>query len=299
MPLDVEVMIVSFGSAPVIGECLTSIDEHLAGARVAIREHSADVADLAALRRVVASRTVPVRIEHDPANPGFAAGCNALAASSTAEWFLFLNPDAEVVSWPFDDDPPPPATIVGPLFTEDAPDHFGRRYRIRDEVLRSWFRRPGRIPEGTGFVSGAALLVGAAWFRSIGGFDEEYFLFYEDIDLCLRANRAGIATVVEPAWSVRHARGHSTSARLGAALEWSYESACRFHGRNGSPVWLYRPYVVTDATARAVLQTIRRRADGRRAYAALARRALSDCVRGCRSRSPGRGRPSSAPVDRS
>jgi GT2 family glycosyltransferase len=298
MPLDVEVMIVSFGSAPVLGRCLASVADRIDGARVAIREHSG-VADLEALHGVADASSLTIRIEHDPTNPGFGAGCNALANGSTADWFLFLNPDAEIVAWHFDDVRPPSSTIIGPMFTADAPDHFGRHYRIRDEVLRSWLRRPGQVPDGTGFVSGAALLVDAEAFRSVGGFDENYFLFFQDIDLCLRANRVGIGTVVEPNWSVRHDRGHSTNARFREALVWSYESACLFHGRHGSPVWLYRWYVACDATARAAIHLVRRDESRRVAYTALAQRAVSDSVRGGRSRSRGRGRPSSAPADRS
>lgn len=292
-------MIVSYGSAAVMTPCLRSVADTIPGARVAIREHAADAAECDRLRDVVAATGVAARIEHDPSNPGFGAGCNALARGSTAEWFLFLNPDAQVRAWPFALDPPAGPAVIGPRHASGGTDHRGRDYRIRDEIGRSWFRRSGREPDGRGFVSGAALLVDAGSFRAIDGFDEGYFLFYEDIDLCLRANEAGIPTRVEQGWSVQHDRGHSTRSRWGDALAWSYESACRFHSGRGSPVWAYRGYVAADALLRTGLHAARGDRSTAGAYAALARRAVSDSVRRRRSRPRGRGRPSAAPTRRS
>jgi GT2 family glycosyltransferase len=297
--LDVEVMIVSYASASVLAPCLRSIADTMPEAHIAIREHAADARELARLRDLTAAAGVATRIEHDPSNPGFGAGCNALARGSSAGWFLFLNPDARVESWPFDLVPPSGPAVIGPQYTSDAADHAGRSYRVRDEIGRSWFRRRGRAPEGRGFVSGAALLVDADTFRAIDGFDEGFFLFYEDIDFCLRANDRGVPTIVERTWRVRHDRGHSTTTRWGDALRWSYESACRFHAGRGAPVWAYRWYVVTDALLRTGVHLARGDRATARAHAALARRAFSDSVRQLWSRPRGRDRPSAAPARRS
>lgn len=284
MSLDVEVFIVSYGSAAILEPCLRSVAEMLPDARLALREHHDDPTALAALQTVVDRLGVEARIEHDPTNPGFAGGCNALAERSEAAWFLFLNPDVRLVRWPFDDAPPAPPAVIGADYTEDAADHRGYDYRIRHEVARSWFRRGGRNPNGRGFVSGAAMLVDATSFRTVGGFDDDYFLFYEDIDFCLRCNDAGTPTTVERGWVVEHARGHSTRERWGDALVWSYESACRFHAGRGSPVWAYRLYVTVDAVLRAAVHGARGRRTTACAYLALARRAVSDSVRPRRSR---------------
>jgi GT2 family glycosyltransferase len=156
--------------------------------------------------------------------------------------------------------------------------HAGRRYRIRDEIARSWLRRPGPLPDGTGFVSGAALLVDRRSFESIGGFDEGFFMFFEDIDLCLRANAAGISTHIDPRWRVLHAGGHSTNSRFSSALEWSYESACRFHAQRGSSINRYRAYVIADSIARAAVRSLSGSWPLGRAHLRLARRASTDLV---------------------
>lgn len=282
MSIDVEVLIVSYGSAAAVERCLASIARAMPGASVAIREHSDDPGARRHIGEVAMSHAVQVRLDFDPSNPGFGAGCNALAASSAAEWLVFLNPDAEVVAWPWSAaSPPPRGIIVGAQV--DGPGgpggHFGRRYRVLDEIARSWLRRRGQPPDGAGFVSGAAMLVDAHTFGAIGGFDSEYFLFYEDIDLCWRANRQGYGTYVAHGWVVMHSGGHSTRQQFGRAITWSYESACRFHASQGSSLAGYRIYVVADSLARWALHALRRTAGERAAYARLARRAASDLLR--------------------
>jgi GT2 family glycosyltransferase len=278
VPNAVEIVVVSYGSAGMIARLLESLARVVPEAPVAIREHAADTALVAALERLGAHHTAPVRIEHDPANPGFGAGCNALAASSSAEFLVFMNPDTELVTWPWSDNTPPPrAVIVGPMMVESGPpgEHYGTSYRIRDEIARSWLRRGTRRPAGRGFVSGAALLVDRATFGRLGGFDEAFFLFYEDIDLCLRANADGVPTEIDDRWTVRHSRRHSTGGQFGRALIWSYESGKRFHRKHGSPVAAYRAYVVADALLRAGWHTSRRRRAPAKDYLALAKRAIS------------------------
>jgi GT2 family glycosyltransferase len=273
------VLVVSYNSADTLAGCIESVERAIPGTPIAIREHGNDPAASVLLDRLAVLHPSAVRIDRDPTNPGFGAGCNALAQASRARFLLFFNPDAELVDWPWSvSDPPPAATIVGPRMVDsgDPGRHWGRRYRIRDEIARSWLRRRGPRPVGRGFVSGAALLIDRASFGRIGGFDEAYFLFYEDIDLCLRANELGIATRVDERWTVRHVGAHSTQSQFGQSLLWSYESAVRFHGRRGGPVAFYRLYVIADALGRMALSTAHRDWVGAVAYKGLARRAAVD-----------------------
>jgi GT2 family glycosyltransferase len=278
VPIDAEVLIVSYNSAEFLSRCLPTIAAAMPGVPVAIREHGSDPVALAALEGVIAVGTPPVRLEYDAGNPGFGAGCNALAAGSRAEWLVFLNPDTEVIAWI--EQSPPDRAIVGATMVDSGPpgDHSGRSYRFVDEVARSWMRRRGSAPDGRGFVSGAALMIQRECFEELRGFDPGYFLFYEDIDLCLRANAAGIRTVVSPEWRVRHARRHSTDARFAEAIAWSYESGCRFHRDYGTPVGVYRTYVAIDSLARSVVHRVRRDRARSSAYLALARRACHELL---------------------
>lgn len=279
MTSGVEVCVLSFASGAFVRSAVQSVVATMPVSSLALREHGPEPLPPDVAESAVAAGW-RVRWEHDPSNPGFGAGNNALIAGSDAEWVLILNPDAEVLSWPFADPPDLAPAILGPARIEGQrpASHRGVSYRVRDEVCRSWLRRNGPPPAGTGFVSGAAMLVRRADFDRIGGFDPGYFLFYEDIDLCQRANRQGIPTHLADGWVVRHHGGHSTGRVAARSLLWSYESAVRFHARNGERVWPYRLYVVADSVARAAFHAVRG-GSAAAAYRSLAMRALRDLVR--------------------
>ncbi len=90
------------------------------------------------------------------------------------------------------------------------PDAFGRLPR-RSELLvpgrRRWTGGAEKLrPE---WVSGVAMLLRAADFRSVGGFDERFEMYFEDVDLCRRLREAGRRVARVPASTVVHAGGGS------------------------------------------------------------------------------------------
>jgi len=102
------------------------------------------------------------------------------------------------------------------------------------------FSRPATIRAFTG----GAVLLRAAFLRDLGGFDERYFLYYEDVDLALRGAERGWRYRCIPASAVRHAQGSST-AELGDELAFLRErnrlwTCFRFHGAAtiGRACWL-------------------------------------------------------------
>jgi hypothetical protein len=280
VPPAIEVCLVSYGSGDDLCHAIRSVAEHVRGGSIAVQENSADDAPLVSARAVADEHGIGIRVLHDPSNPGFGAACNALAATSEAEWLLFLNPDATVSTWPYDERGPAEGAVLGPSSIRGGSiaTHSGVSYRIVDEMRRSWLRSYGPPPTGKGFVSGAALLVRRADHERIGGFDEGFFLFYEDIDYCLRANELNIDTRLAEGWEITHTGAHSTSSRFGASLLWSYESGCRFHHKQRERLALYRIYVLADALLRWAMHLARRDTVRRKGYAALARRAMHDLV---------------------
>ena len=77
------------------------------------------------------------------------------------------------------------------------------------------------------WVSGAFMVFPHGVYRQIGGFNEKYFLYYEDVDLCARLNRMGLKTVLCPAVSALH-DGRYDSHRNIKFLKWHMTSALRF-----------------------------------------------------------------------
>lgn len=165
-------------------------------------------------------------------NLGYGAGMNRGVAATTGPWVLLANPDicwapgaldallAAATRWPA-------AGALGPAIrTPDGQLYPSARAlpslgRGVGHALLGWWwpanpwtaeyrRERGAPTEGpTGWLSGSCLVVRREAFDAVGGFDESYFMFMEDLDLCERLGAAGWQSVYVPAALVEHAGGHS------------------------------------------------------------------------------------------
>jgi N-acetylglucosaminyl-diphospho-decaprenol L-rhamnosyltransferase len=176
-----------------------------------------------------------VEIERSPRNGGFSYGCNRGAARGGAPLLLFLNPDAridgaavEALTGALATDTT--AALVGPRIIEDDGElaWSQRRFpRLRSTFAQALFlhrllpraawtdeliREPaayGRA-ESPDWVSGACMLVRRDVFEAVGGFDERFFLYCEDTDLCKRIRDAGHTIRFESAAEIHHVGGASS-----------------------------------------------------------------------------------------
>jgi GT2 family glycosyltransferase len=120
----------------------------------------------------------------------------------------------------------PEAGLLAPLVIE--PD--GRRFvPARSLLSPDHLNQAGKalVPEGPAsipFVSGACFLIEKALFDTVGGFDPDIFLFYEDDDLCRRLMDLGRAPLLVPAATAVHQRGASSAPVLGQRFR------TRWHG---------------------------------------------------------------------
>ena len=79
-----------------------------------------------------------------------------------------------------------------------------------------------------GWLSVSFFLVSRKAFEEVGGFDEGYFMFFEDVDLCFRLKQAGYRSVYVPAASITHLGAHSTSAHMRSMVIAHHKSAEKF-----------------------------------------------------------------------
>ena len=100
---------------------------------------------------------------------------------------------------------------------------FARRYRPPAPV--------GDRPSEADWISGACLLGRRRALEELGGFDESYFMFAEDMDLCWRAHQAGWGVGFQPAAVVTHVEGVSRRRHPYKMLLAHHRSALRFAGR--------------------------------------------------------------------
>jgi GT2 family glycosyltransferase len=163
-------------------------------------------------------------------NLGFGAGCNAGIERVTEPVTAFVNPDVELA----DDglarlarDAAAGGALLAPRLVnpdgsvqESAHPVPGRLDALVPAVLPRRFLpvpyEPWRSerPRVVGWAVAACILGRTDDLRSLGPFDASAPLFYEDMDLCLRARRAGMATILRPDVAVRHLGGASTQRAL-------------------------------------------------------------------------------------
>ena len=159
-----------------------------------------------------------IRLIYSHANKGFGAGCNLGSHAAQGKYLLFLNPDTRFLNDVLGDllaflEAHPSAGVVGPMLQNEAGEvqfdgarslptlfneflqHSTLAFKFPHNTLTSrpylsnWDHRSTREVET---VLGACMLLRADVFASIGGFDEKFFLYSEEVDLCCRLHSAGL-----------------------------------------------------------------------------------------------------------
>ena len=148
-------------------------------------------------------------------NLGFSKGCNLAAEQANGEYFLFLNPDCEIktentltIMLEFMRSHPE-VGISGPIFMNAAGqmisgahfNYFGEPYTSND-----FASLPGTIA----WMSGAALIISKQLFKNLKGFDERFFMYSEDVDICLTARKAGFLIAEIANTKIMHLGGISS-----------------------------------------------------------------------------------------
>lgn len=223
--MSVTVVTVLHDSADALPALLASLARHGGDGMqvVAVDTDSAD--EGVAVARAAGAEVVELR-----ANPGFGAACNAGIARARHDVTILVNPDvalvddallrlavvaraheALVVPRLIGDDGLPqrsvhplPATAGALLGAVVHAPLLPPALRVRHEPWRSARARTA------GWAIAACMAARTATLRSLGPFDPAQFLFYEDLDLCLRARAAGVPTLFVPDLAVRHSGAHST-----------------------------------------------------------------------------------------
>ncbi len=275
----VDVVVVSYNARAALLACCRSV-RALPGARLIVVDNASTDGSADAVAALGADVTV-LRRAH---NEGFGAAANRGVAAGDAAEVLLLNSDAtidaaalEALRAALAHDPA--AAAAGPRL-RDANGRLelsiGRRLtpcneaafklleagRRRCPPLERWLERRYGRPRAVASLSAACLLVRRAAFTGVGGFDERFFLYAEDVDLCLRLRRAGWRLLYVPEAEVRHLRGVSARSRPGAVDLAYRRSQLAFYDKHRGAA--ARLTLRAWLAARYALRWLRARGPGRR-----------------------------------
>jgi N-acetylglucosaminyl-diphospho-decaprenol L-rhamnosyltransferase len=266
---EVAAVVVNHDSGDTLAGCVASLRADNAAEVVVVDNASSDgSAD-------VLGADPAVRLVRTGANLGYGAGANrgiAALANGGAEFILVSNPDVVVrpgtiaaLARALVADPT--LAIAGPcivgadgtrypsarrfpsvtvaaghalLGTLVPGNRFSRRYRMEDLDPAATTKMEDLDPAAStkvDWVSGACFLARRRALEELGGFDEAYFMYVEDVDLCWRAHRAGWGVAYVPGARITHLQGVSTARRPYSMLLAHHRSALRFASRSATRWW--------------------------------------------------------------
>lgn len=231
----VSISVVSHRHGALVHDLLRDIERCCTGVEVLLTVNVEE-----ALAFDSASFAFPLRIIRNARVKGFGANHNAAFKHATGGYFCVLNPDIRLSTDPFpvltrallDQD----VGVVAPRITspggetEDSARRFPTLGVIARKALTGAPHHDYQVagerlrPE---WVAGMFMLIRYEVFRRLGGFDERYFLYYEDVDLCLRLRRLGLDIVLEPGAEALHDARRASRNSLRHLL-WHVRSLARF-----------------------------------------------------------------------
>jgi hypothetical protein len=257
---DLSICIVNWNTREDLEQALASIlhPDPGTGIQVVVVDNASDdgSADM------VCGRFPTVTLVESRENLGFARGYNRAASESRGRHLLILNPDtlvhrgalAKLTAYL---DAHPEAGAIGPrLLNTDGSLQFScRRFPTplaalfrntilgrlvgpdrftRDYLMSDWDHSS---PRAVDWISGAAMGIRREVWEKVGGFDEGFFMYAEDMDWCLRARQAGYEVHYVPDAVITHRIGRSSDQRPVAMLIQFHRSMARFYRKHYAQRW--------------------------------------------------------------
>jgi N-acetylglucosaminyl-diphospho-decaprenol L-rhamnosyltransferase len=194
-----------------------------------------------------------VRIVRAPHNLGYGKAMNlGNSVAAASEWLLISNPDLTLSPGALDEliavgEQDPSIGVLGPTILTPSGEIYPSARRLpslRHGVGHALFgqlwkdnpwtrgyladrENPPRQREA-GWLSGAFLLLRREAFDSVGGFDDKFFMYFEDVDLSARLSRTGWRVMYAPSATVSHAGGHSTQSVNRQMIRVHHDSAYKY-----------------------------------------------------------------------
>lgn len=279
---DLAVVIVNHESGPHLERCLEALK--LAAGNCTCETIVVDNASRGDDLRKLEGFGLPVTLIRNHQNRGYGRACNQGMAASSAPLLCFLNPDtipgeASLENMAAGVSRLPDVGAVGPaIFNPDGtlypscrvvpslgialghavfglvwPDNpFTRRYQ-----LSNWDHSTDREVD---WISGAAMMVRREAFMQAGGFDEGFFMYAEDVDLCDRLRKAGWKILYQPGARMIHHSAGSTQRAPYRMIRHHHFSLIRYayNKTKGTPPILALPFIAFALLGRMVLAWIKK-----------------------------------------
>jgi len=259
---DVSIVIVSHNVRDLVAACLGSIDAERSRSDLVIETLLCDSASADGTAEHVAAAFPWARVLPSRQNLGFTGGNNRGLRLARGRHLLLLNPDTELRPGAIDAlasylDAHPDVAAVGPRLvrgdgsTQPSRRRFPGRLTgfVESTILQRWLgdsvllRRfymadlPDDRAHDVDWLMGAAIMVRAEALRAVGLFDERFFMYSEEVDLCRRIKSAGWRIFYLPSATVVHHEGKSSEQNLTARDLRFHESRFLYYAKHHGWGW--------------------------------------------------------------
>lgn len=274
--MDLSIIIVSYNSKQFIQGCISSLFNsapHLAWEIIVIDNASQDAsADL------VRKEFPEIKLISNLRNLGYAKACNLGIKEAKGRYFFILNPDTKLSAGSLEAmvrfmDENPRCGILGPKLLDGGgraefscrafPSYsaaFFNRYSLLTRIFphSKYANRylKTNCPHDTiievDWVSGAAMLIRKECLNQAGNFDEGFFMYCEDVDLCKRAKDKGWQVLYYPSLELTHIIGGSIRRTSPLAIIWHHQSMWRYYKKHLKVNILWDAFIFALISTRAV-----------------------------------------------
>lgn len=215
------IIIINYNTARLTLNCLNSLYWHsdFSDLEIIVVDNASAAADFAVLKEGISS---PVKLIKSESNLGFAGGNNLGAKYANGKYLFFLNSDTIIkedifpaILRTFSKDEK--VGIVSPrLINKDGSSQakaYGPFPSLGYLLYKNLIsRHDNDFPKRIDWVSGAALFIRKDFFDLIGGWDNKFFLYLEDVDLCWMVKKLGYKIRLDNSIEIIHLQGGSSSA---------------------------------------------------------------------------------------
>ncbi len=256
---DISIIIVSFSCLGPLKDCLDSIKTQggVSFETIIVDNDSRDDTPHFLKDRKDICAVFPGR------NIGFGAGANLAAKQARGRYLFILNPDTILppdclsMLLEFADSHPDFGLLSPLLLNPDGTYQISARKfpRRRDLFLgrgsplfklglsrekdAGYYTSIGEMPQQIPAVSATAIFMKTELFRDLGGFDERFFMYLEDLDLCKRISERSLPIWISPSVKITHAWRRSSSTRPYFALFYHHLSVYKYFKKHYSKQWHY------------------------------------------------------------
>lgn len=242
--MKITIIIVSWNTAKITKSCIDSINKYLPGQEIILVDNNSTDNTVKLI-----SKVKNVSIIRNNSNLGFSKANNIGLKSASSEYVVFMNSDIELIDNSLLEmveylKNNQPIGLIGPkflnpdltpqasVFPPQTPLNAFKEFWLSQKNAYSKYLPQVDQPTEVSYISGGCIAVNKGFFENIGRWNEDYFFYFEDMDLCRQVGKSGQKIIFYPQCQVIHRHGASGKKITDSQNQWRrlIPSSIKFHG---------------------------------------------------------------------